>query len=163
MVAPPSQPVAARAPRPLVDPDGPETPQTSSDEDDMEPSLGSERSGTEAAGEGDGAEEMTVKGDSTSEEPPRHGPDGEGSAPAAEVEPAPLTDVPAPIPEANGEAEPQGTEPPAKVQPTAPEQEAPAQMPQPDPEPDGENGAERQEAEGAGKRLRGLFRRGGRS
>ena len=164
MVAPPSEHVAARAPRPLVDPDGPETPPIPSDEDDLEPSPGSERSATETADEGDEAEEMTVKGDPTPEEPPRPEPDAERSAPAAEVEPAPLTDVPAPTPEANGEAEPQGgAEAPAEVQPTAPVLAAPAQMPQPDPEPDGEDGAERQEAEGAGKRLRGLFRRGGRS
>jgi chromosome partitioning protein len=153
VVVPPPEPVAARAPRPLVDP---EAPRSSIDDEEPPPGDVDEPPQVEAIG----SAEVTVEPASSPARPAGPVAEGNGSRAEGEVEPA----VPAPDAEAgawsNGEAQPQDALPRSEVE-VSPDDVADAVSGDEPLHADREEPEER--PNGAGKRLRGLFRRGGRS
>ena len=157
VVVPPPEPAVARAPRPLVAPAGePEAPSVEDESEAPEPVpvAGS-------ADEADRVDEVTVQDAPRPPEPvtPEPGPD---EAPdEAQVEPPPGVTESESGADGNGEGEHESAEPGAGVEASEGDQWSPAEVPEPG--PDGEERADRREAEKTGKRLRGLFRRGGRS
>jgi chromosome partitioning protein len=152
VVVPPPEPVAARAPRPLVDP---EAPLPSIGDDDPPPDDVDEPPQVE----GIGPAEVTVESASSPARTAGPVAGGNGSRSEGEVEPASA------VPDAeagawsNGEAQPQDALPRSEVE-VRPDHGTEA-VSEDEPMPDDEETGER--PNGAGKRLRGLFRRGGRS
>ena len=157
VVVPPPEPAVARAPRPLV---RREESELSVPEVQTETAAPEAARDPEAAIEGDRAPEVTVEDAPRSQEPPAPEHVAGGSPGEAQVEqPAATTDA-EPDMSGNGEDEPESSEPEVGVE--VPEEERWSPSTEPDPEPDGEGPSGDRDAEKSGKRLRGLFRRGGK-
>jgi chromosome partitioning protein len=171
VVVSPPEPAVARAPRPLVAPadetSAPNLPvetEAPSTEPAQEAGPAHEAgSPIEAASvaEADRPDEVTVENDPRSAEPVTPEPEPEASREEPQVEPPPAPEDAEPAVGGNGEGEPEDSQPPAGIEASEAEEWSRADVP--DPEPDGEAPADRQEDGKTGKRLRGLFRRGGRS
>ena len=152
VVVTPPEPVAARAPRPLVAPN-----HAAPGAEEAVPEEGE----SAATPEDEAPDEVTVEDASTPEEPAAPGSDADASHDETQVEPAPTTDASTEAFGPHGEGEPEYREHPSEVEAAGPEPGPPQALPEP--EPNGEEGSASREVDGAGKRLRGLFRRGGRS
>ena len=156
VTVPPPEPVPARAPRPLVDPDVP----APSDHD-----AGSAVAAVEDAAGDDSNGAITVESPSTVERPEAPISEGDASLPGDEVDSEPTPASAGETDASDAEGDLQDSAPRLEVDPPVPEPDKP--MPirtdatSSGPDPNGESEAGREA--GAGKRLRGLFRRGGRS
>jgi chromosome partitioning protein len=156
VVAPSPEPVVARAPRPLVAPtDEPDTPSLP---DEPEAAL-PEPTGTPA--EPERMDGVTVEVAERLPQPEAPEPESDRSLEEAQVEPPPALDEPESAVGGNGEAEPEREEPGAGIEASEEDRWSPGETP--GPEPDGEAPTDRQKDGKTGGRLRGLFRRGGRS
>jgi chromosome partitioning protein len=156
VVVPPPEPMAARAPRPLVDPDAPSNP----GEEDEEPSAEAVDEPGDARGI-HGAE-VTLDARSSPASAVSSSTEDDGSRAGDEVEPVSVTMDRETSSGANGEAEPEDSSLRSEVEVAPVEPELSEPVPADDPVPDEEETPDRAE-QGTGKRLRGLFRRGGRS
>jgi chromosome partitioning protein len=154
VVVPPPEPVVARAPRPLVAPGEPEAPGV--EDEGRTPARGGG-----PADEASPVDEVTVDDAPRPPEPATPEPGADEAPEQAQAEPLPPAAEAEPDVGGDGEGEHEGSEPGGGVEASEGERWSPAEVPEA--EPDGEDPADRQEAEKTGKRLRGLFRRGGRS
>jgi chromosome partitioning protein len=156
VVAPSPEPVVARAPRPLVAPT--EEPDTPSFPDEPEAVL-PEPTGTPA--EPERMDDVTVEVGERLPEPEAREPESDRSLEEAQVELPPAVDEPETGVGGNGEAEPEREEPEEEIKASKEDRWTPGDTPEP--EPDGEAPRDRRKDGKTGGRLRGLFRRGGRS
>ena len=159
VVVEPPEPVVARAPRPLVARPDEEAPNR---EDEGEAPAEAEapepaRGDTDEAGR---ADEVTVEDAPRPQEPVAPEPAADDTPQEAQVEPPSAVAEAEPTVGGLGKGEHEGSGPRVVVEASEAARWTPAEAP--DPEPDGEEPADRQEGEKTGKRLRGLFRRGGR-
>ncbi len=157
VVVPPPEPAVARAPRPLVA--QADEPETASVEDETEGPAPAR--GGRSRGEADRVDEVTVEDAPRPPErsAPESGPDETPEEPQVEQPPPAVTQET--VAGGNGEGEHEGSEGGAGIEASEGEAWPPSEVSEP--EPDGEEPADPQEADKTGKRLRGLFRRGGRS
>jgi chromosome partitioning protein len=157
VVVPPPEPTVARAPRPLRQA---EETDLSVPEVQTEAAAPEATQDPEAAAEGDLVPEVTIEDEPRSVEPPAPEHVSRGSRDEAQVEPPTDTAATEADVSGNGDGEPEAVETEVRVEVPKEEQSSPST--EPDPEPDGEGSAGVREAEKSGKRLRGLFRRGGK-
>jgi chromosome partitioning protein len=173
VVVPPPAPAVARAPRPLVGAEDELGATSLGDEEAMrsEPAQGSgssaEADRVDRAAEADRVNEVTVEDTSRSAEPSTPDPMADGSRDEAQVQPAAAADESGSAADDDREGDAERLEPGAGVE-GALEQEpwSHDDVEHDDvehPEPDGEASPDREGNGKTGKRLRGLFRRGGRS